>query len=307
MATAISFNTAKSMVISLLQASQTAYATTVDGSNRQYSSDTEIANAILTADGEVCTLIANTMGSPYQTAFIVAAATIAGPSGNLPSRNGVIIKVQCQGAPATATFLNSSIDTVTDVITVTTHGMITGQPVVYTCSATVPAGLTSGTTYYIIRLGTSTLSLAATSWDAFQGTAINITSQGTAGNTSTLTSAYLDGTQADSKDTVVQATQNVSVFAPNAYGAAGFWFTEGDQIYTSSPNCKVTYTDYTLTSSPQAPEPMLFAVVTGALAKLYKDGSDFELVQFYERQYLAYMQAIGSGAMMLPMIESYKN
>lgn len=64
------------MVISILQASQTAYATTVDGSNRQYSSSTEIDNAILTADGEICTIIARTIQSPYQTTFITTSSAL---------------------------------------------------------------------------------------------------------------------------------------------------------------------------------------------------------------------------------------
>lgn len=307
MATVIVYNTARSMVISLLQASATAYATTVDGSNRQYASSTEIDNAILTADGEICTLIASTMGSPFQTAFIIGTpATITGPSGNLPSRNGAILKVQCQGAPATATFLNSAINTTTDIITVTAHGMITGQPITYTCSATVPAGLTSGNTYYIIRQGVDTLSLASSSWNAFQGTKVNITSQGTAGNTSTLTSNYLDGTAADSKDTIVQATQNVALFAGNAYGAAGFFFIEGDQIYTTSPNVKVTYTDYILTSTPQAPEPYLHAVVAGAVCELLKDGGDSTMAGYYQAQYQSYLQQIASGTMMIPAIQAYQ-
>lgn len=306
MATAIAFNTVKSMVISLLQASLTPYATTVDGSNKQFSSDTEIANAILTADGEVCTAIINTPQSPYQTTFVQTSGAISGPSGNLTARNGMVLKVLCQGAPATATFLNTAINTTSNVITVTAHGMQTGQPVTYTASATVPAGLTSGTTYYVIRVTADTLSLAATSFDAFNGTAIDITSQGTGGNTSTLTSNYYDGTQADSKDTIVQATMFPSVFGATAYATAGFWFIEGDIVYTTSPNCKVVYTDYTLTSSPQAPEPYLSAVVGGALSHLYKDGGDFELSQYYGQQYQGYLQAIASGAMILPAISSYK-
>lgn len=83
--------------------------------------------------------------------------------------------------------------------------------------------------------------------------------------TNTVTSQYV-GMQVDSKDTVIQAYYNPGLFAQSANGVANFWFIEGDEVYTSSPNCKVIYTDYTLTSAPQAPQSYLHAVVAGAVA-----------------------------------------
>lgn len=312
MATTVSLDTIRKAVTSLLQASQTAFGSGTtgaapDGSNRQYSSNDEIVSRILEVDAEVCTLIANTMQHPYQAAFIISPpATIAGPAGANPTSNGIVLRIQCQGAPATATFLNSAADVTEDTITITNHGFLTGAGVVYTCSPNVIGGLTSGTTYYVIRVSANLIKLATTQWNAVGGIAINLTSQGTAGNTSTLTAEYLDGTQADSKDTIVQATQYPQIFTSNSAGAGRFWFVEGDYIYTTAPNIKVTYTDFVKTSSPQAPEPYEFAIIAGTVAKILKDGGDSGLAAYYLQMYGAYLQQIASGATVLSAIEAYK-
>lgn len=89
MAAAISFNTAKSHVISLLQASRTAYATTVDSSKRQFASDTEISDTILEVDGEVCTAIIQTVGHPYASGFLSTSSSIV-HGGTIPAKIGTI-------------------------------------------------------------------------------------------------------------------------------------------------------------------------------------------------------------------------
>lgn len=304
MATALSFTTAKSMVISILQASQTAYASTVDGSNRQYSSDTEIANAILTADGEICNTIINTPLSPYQTTFVQISPALPGPSSNLPARNGIVLKVQCQYAPATTTFEYIKVNITFDTITIYSHGYFTGVKVWVSAGGVLPTGLSASTDYYVIYVDQNTIKLATSVQNAYNNIPVDITAQGT--GTNTLTAQYINGTQAGTKDQIVQATQTPFVFSSNGYMNAPFWFIEGDVIYSSAPNTKVTYTDYTLTSSPQAPEPYLHAVVAGAVAELLKDGSDENMAMYYQNQYQGYLQMIMQGAKMIPEIASYK-
>ena len=303
MATALSFNTAKSMVISLLQASATPYATTVDGSNAMFASDTEIANAILTSDGEVVSLIAKTMQSPFQSTFIQTSGALPAPKSALPARVGAILSVLTQ-AGSTMTFTAGDVSVPSNYITISNHGLVTGQMVQLTTSNTLPTGLSLATDYYVIRISSSTFRFATSAWNAFQGTAVTMSGAGT--GTNTVTSQYVEGTQADSKDTVVQAYTMASLFAQSQNGACNFWFIEGDEIYTSSPNCKVVYTDYTLTSSPQSPEPYAFAIIAGTVAKLVKDGSDDQMAAYYGQQYQGYLQAIASGATILAPIEAYK-
>lgn len=303
MATALTYNTARSMVISMLQASLTPYATTVDGSNAQFSSSTEIDNAILTADGEICTLIAKTMQSPFQSTFVQTSAALPAPKSALPARVGTILSVLTQ-AGTTMTFTAGDVSVPSNYVTISNHGLVTGQMVQLTTSGSLPTGLSLATDYYVIRISSSTFRFATSAWNAFQGTGITMSGAGT--GTNTVTSQYVEGTQADSKDTVMQAYYLTSLFAQSQNGACNFWFIEGDEIYTSSPNCKVVYTDYTLTSSPQAPQSYLHAVVAGAVAELLKDGGDAQMASYYQNQYQSYLQEIASGAKVLPEISAYK-
>jgi len=303
MATALTFTTAKSMVISLLQASLTPYATAIDGSNAMFASDSEIANAILTADGEVCSLICNTIGSPYQAAFIQTSGALPGPKSPLPAFIGTVLSVLTQDGN-TVTFTSGDVNVPTNYVTILNHGLVTGQKVQLTTSGSLPTGLSLATDYYIIRITSSTFRFATTAWNAFQGTAVTMSDPGT--GTNTITGQYIEGTQADSKDTITQAFYLTSMFAQSTNGACNFWFIEGDSVYTSSPNCKVVYTDYTLSSSPQAPQTYLHAVVAGAVSELLKDGGDGQMAGYYNAQYQGYLQQIASGAKVLPQIASYK-
>lgn len=82
----------------------------------------------------------------------------------------------------------TDINTSTDVITVATNTWMTdGQPVTLSTSGTAPDPLVAGTTYFVIRLTSTTIKLATTYDNAIADTAINITTQGT--GTHTLTEA----------------------------------------------------------------------------------------------------------------------
>jgi hypothetical protein len=92
------------------------------------------------------------------------------------------------------------------------------------------------------------------------------------------------------------------IYAGQNGNVAGWWFINGDTFYTTCANARIYYTDYTLTASPQAPEPYLYAVVAGAVAKLLKDGGDAQQIGFYEAQYKGYLAEIAQNAKMLPEI-----
>ena len=77
------------------------------------------------------------------------------------------------------TFATTDVNTATEVITVTAHGFVAGDAVVFSSTTTVPAGLTAGTTYYVISPTTNTLQVSAT----YGGSAVNITSTGTGTHT----------------------------------------------------------------------------------------------------------------------------
>lgn len=71
-----------------------------------------------------------------------------------------------------------TVDTATEIITVTSNTwMTTGTPITYVSSTPI-TGLTSGTTYYVINVSATTIKLATTAALAAAGTAINLTGTG---------------------------------------------------------------------------------------------------------------------------------
>ncbi|MGE0190311.1 MAG: hypothetical protein AB7Q04_13625, partial [Steroidobacteraceae bacterium] len=72
----------------------------------------------------------------------------------------------------------SAVDTTTEILTVTDHGYVTGQAVVYTSGGSLIGGLTSTNTYYIIKVDANSVKLASSAANATAGTAINITGTG---------------------------------------------------------------------------------------------------------------------------------
>ena len=72
-----------------------------------------------------------------------------------------------------------SVNTTTDTITMTsTTNFPTGQPIIFTSTGTVPGGLTSGTTYYAINTGSTTIQVAGSKSDALIGAKIDLTAAG---------------------------------------------------------------------------------------------------------------------------------
>lgn len=75
-----------------------------------------------------------------------------------------------------------------DTITVDENDTLhTGKEVVFTTDGTAPGGLTAGSTYYVIRLTSTTIKLASSLANAVSGSGINITSTGSGSHTLTLT------------------------------------------------------------------------------------------------------------------------
>lgn len=82
------------------------------------------------------------------------------------------------------TFATTDVNTTTDEITASAHGMITCDgPFTLTTSNTLPAGLTAGTRYWVRRTASNLFQLATSAQNAKAGTVVNITSTGTGTHT----------------------------------------------------------------------------------------------------------------------------
>lgn len=87
------------------------------------------------------------------------------------------------GTLTNKTFTHTFVNVFTDSITVTSHGHQTGSRVVIVGSGTLPNNLTSGGTYYLIRVDNDTIQLATTLADALGNIPINFTTTGSGTNT----------------------------------------------------------------------------------------------------------------------------
>lgn len=136
--------------------------------------------------------------STYSTLFGVISTTYGAGNGtttfNLPDLRSSLPLGSGQRTRVMTFDGASAVDPATNIITVTSNDwMITGQAVALT-GASLPTGL-SATTYYVIRLSATTISLASTLANAQNGTAVDITADGsgTCTLTQTLTSRTLGG------------------------------------------------------------------------------------------------------------------
>ena len=113
---------------------------------------------------------------------ITANATIYGNAGD--------VETAYQNATAKTFNAATAINTTTEIFTITAHGFVTGQQVVYSNGGgTAPTGLSNATNYFVIKIDANTFKLASTLPNSFAGTAINITAAGVgAGHTLTSSS-----------------------------------------------------------------------------------------------------------------------
>lgn len=299
MATAVSMDDLQKACISLLQASATAYGAgstgdAADGSNRQYASSTEIDDAILYADAEICDVIINTPGHPFQPTFLQTSSLLNRVSA-LPARNGIITRVVgLTGSTQTVVNMDGGADT----IEVTAHGFSTGDLIQFITTVTVGGGLSINTDYYVIYVTANTFSVATSYLNAIQGTAINLSLLEPEG---TSVIQYSEALQAASVDEVKEVQLYNDVFQTPA---TPYYYMVGDYIYLTVNQGKVNYTDYTKTSAPQAPEPYRNAIVAGAIARLLKDGSDEGQMQYFNGLYSQYLQLVSKGATIVPSLQS---
>ncbi len=122
------------------------------------------------------TAIGTTYGSVDGTHFTVPDFRNRSPIG---AGTGTVV--------ATFASRSSNVITVTGLTNAANNEFQTGQAVLYLAPSGAMTGLTSNTTYYVIRTGNLTFSLAASLANAQNGTVIALSSDGTGTQTFTLT------------------------------------------------------------------------------------------------------------------------
>jgi microcystin-dependent protein len=131
--------------------------------------------------------------SDYADLFTAIGTTFGAADGThftLPDmRSRVPVGVGTGTLVATFASRSSNVVTVTGIDNTSQNGFQTGQPVVYHTSSSVMTGLVNDTTYYLIRTGNLTFSLASSLANAIAGTAIALSSDGSGTQTFTLSHA----------------------------------------------------------------------------------------------------------------------
>lgn len=90
--------------------------------------------------------------------------------------NAAAVTTAYQNATSKTFNGGTAVNVTTDLFTITNHGFVTGQKVLYGIGGgTVITGLTDATDYYVIKVSANTFKLATTLVNAIAGTAINIT------------------------------------------------------------------------------------------------------------------------------------
>jgi len=85
--------------------------------------------------------------------------------------------------PRVKSYAYTAVNTTSEIITISGHGLTAGIAVKPTSTATLPAELVSGTTYYVIYVSSTEIKLATSYANALAGTNINFSTQGTGTHT----------------------------------------------------------------------------------------------------------------------------
>ena len=128
----------------------------------------------------------------------------------------------------------ADVNTTSEEITITNHGLSTGDGLIYSQGTTSIGNITNGSTYYAIVVNANTIKLAANQNDATNGTAINLTGQGTGTQTFTtqgIAVSYILENDLDSQ---------YVAFTPNS----GYTFANSSIVTGSSTGASGVVTSY---------------------------------------------------------------
>lgn len=183
-----------------------------------------ISDAIM-ANSSLNTIIASSWTGTTTGVVYATAATVGVNAYSVTSSSWAAL------TPSNFAFSGGAASDVStdDSFTQTSHGFNTGLKVLFQkTSGTDPTGLTSGTTYYVIKVNDNSYKLASSSTNAVAGTAVDITAltgSGSFGNTPLALVAGSAGCKWQaSNDSVVSTWKDVNTSSVT-YTAAGttFW------------------------------------------------------------------------------------
>jgi hypothetical protein len=113
--------------------------------------------------------------------------TVPGPTTNPVPHNANDSGVGSISGVQTTAGVATEVDPTANTVTIPSHGFTTGAKLTeLTAVGTLPAGLSTGTVYYVIVVDANTIKFATTQANALAGTAVDITGYGATTTVSTL-------------------------------------------------------------------------------------------------------------------------
>lgn len=154
------------------------------------------AHGLTTGDGPFyvstgTTLPAGLAATTYYWARVLTADRFALSTTKANALDGVVVDLTDIGV-GTQTVSIVGVDTTLEELTVTAHGLATGQLVRLTTNGTLPTGLTTATNYWAIAIDADHLAFAASLADSSTATKINLTAVGS--GTTTVSKCNIDTT-----------------------------------------------------------------------------------------------------------------
>lgn len=175
----------------------------------------------------------------YSALFAVTSTTFGTGNGsttfNLPDlRSRHAIGVGTGTKVATFVSRSSNVITVSGLSNAANNEFQTGEAVLYTAASGAMTGLTTNTTYYVVRVSNTTFSLATTLANAQNGTVISLSSDGT--GTQTFTQTLTARTLGDTGGEENHAMSSTELLAhTHTGGAAGAQLGPAGGGSTGSP------------------------------------------------------------------------
>lgn len=116
--------------------------------------------------------------------------------------------------------------------------------------------------------------------------------------------AWLPAVVCASKDETTEVIANPTLYGLTAASTKGFAWVEDDRVYTTSPFVRVRYPNYTPNNvTCQSDASLEDAVVAGACALLFKDGSSPDLFERYNTYFQNVRAELRAGAETFPILQ----
>lgn len=174
-------------------------------------------------------------------------------TGALPIETLVFQAYVISLTPPDRVFGSSDVSVANNTLTHTaTHDLYDGQAVTATTSGTLPGGLATSTTYYVIRVNAASLKLATSRANALAGVAIDLTTQGTGNHTlvvPALSGCSIGVEHSNDGETFFEVSGSTTALSQGGIGAGASLMIELSSLKSRYYRVKLAITTGTLSST----------------------------------------------------------